>query len=857
MRIFRKAPLRVRLQAVTFLSLLLLAVLAGCAQAEEGEAPAVAVSTPGRGLTEPNLLPTPTLAAGAPTVVPLVAGPTATPTITPTPSPTPLPGERVSLGQRALVAENWDLAARHFQSALAQPTALSLAERESALWGLSRAYVHAGRNADAVDALNHFLAQVGPAPAAPTTEGPIGPNVGGPDEQGPVQHARDTRADDAYFLLGELYQEQGSCESAIAAYQSYLRANTEMGAYILPRIADCMLTLGDSAQAWTLYEQAAVSGAARLTEIELRQKLARYYLNAGDAAAAVAQYDAIHDLARTENTRGAMTYLAGQALLAAGDTAAAYARFRKGVFDYPRAYESYQGLVQLVDAGQAVDPFQRGLVDYYAAAYVPAVAAFEAAIAADPAGYPADTHLYLARTHAALGDVEAALAQLDAYAARGHAPAAALERGRLLLEVGNTEEALATYLELVEAYPEAEEAAEAAWTAAELAQALGQQEQALAYFGEFAERYPAYEDAPRILFRAGMERWRAGDSAGATALWRLAVSDFPQSEGAAASLIWLMTIHPEESEVVASATITATTVITGSDYYSLRAQEIAAGRDPFWPPEQLRLDADEAAERAEADAWLRDWLGLGPEMIIGELGPELASDPRLVRGGKLWDLGLYEMARRELEALRTDYAGDTLASYRLALHFRDLGLYRSSILAADNLLRLTGQTVFQTPRLIGRLAYPVYYADLIVPLADEYGFDPLLQFALVRQESLFESFISSSAGAQGLSQVMPATGADIASRLAWPGYENEDLYRPYVGLAFGAYYLDQQLDAFDGSVYAALSAYNGGPGNAIRWRAAAPTNPDHYLESVDFWETRQYIMRIYSGYAAYRHLYGR
>ena len=132
----------------------------------------------------------------------------------------------------------------------------------------------------------------------------------------------------------------------------------------------------------------------------------------------------------------------------------------------------------------------------------------------------------------------------------------------------------------------------------------------------------------------------------------------------------------------------------------------------------------------------------------------------------------------------------------------------------------------------------------------------MIQFALLRQESLFESFARSGAAAQGLSQVIPDTGAYIAQRLNWPDYVNEDLYKPYVGIAFGGYYLDQQIDAFDGSVHAALSAYNGGPGNAARWYETAGPDLDLFVETVDFAETRTYIERIFTGFAIYRALYG-
>jgi soluble lytic murein transglycosylase len=163
---------------------------------------------------------------------------------------------------------------------------------------------------------------------------------------------------------------------------------------------------------------------------------------------------------------------------------------------------------------------------------------------------------------------------------------------------------------------------------------------------------------------------------------------------------------------------------------------------------------------------------------------------------------------------------------------------------------------FSSPRFLARLAYPIYFADLITAEAERYGYDPLLQFALIRQESLYESFATSTAVAQGLSQVIPDTGAYIAGQLAWPDFQNEDLYRPYVGIAFGAYYLAQQLEVFDGYIPAALSAYNAGPGNAARWYAQVPDDLDRYHEAVNFAETRLYIERIYTGQSIYRYLYG-
>lgn len=107
-------------------------------------------------------------------------------------------------------------------------------------------------------------------------------------------------------------------------------------------------------------------------------------------------------------------------------------------------------------------------------------------------------------------------------------------------------------------------------------------------------------------------------------------------------------------------------------------------------------------------------------------------------------------------------------------------------------------------------------------------------------------------------QVIPTTGAQIASELGKPpNYTEDDLYRPYVSIMFGTHYLANNLRLFDGDLYAALAAYNGGPGNALEWKNLAGDDPDLFLESVRFEETRNYIRNIYEIHIVYRRLYGK
>jgi soluble lytic murein transglycosylase len=150
----------------------------------------------------------------------------------------------------------------------------------------------------------------------------------------------------------------------------------------------------------------------------------------------------------------------------------------------------------------------------------------------------------------------------------------------------------------------------------------------------------------------------------------------------------------------------------------------------------------------------------------------------------------------------------------------------------------------------------LYYHDLVIAEAQRYGLDPLFVFSVIRQESLFEGFVSSGAGAHGLMQIIPATGQQIATDLGWPPtYDQTDLYRPIVSARFGTYYLARNRDLLGGDLYGGLAAYNAGPGNSLAWRDLAGNDPDLFVEVIRFQETRDYIRLIYEIFSTYRNLY--
>jgi soluble lytic murein transglycosylase len=292
-------------------------------------------------------------------------------------------------------------------------------------------------------------------------------------------------------------------------------------------------------------------------------------------------------------------------------------------------------------------------------------------------------------------------------------------------------------------------------------------------------------------------------------------------------------------------------------YYSLRAQDILNGREPFTPPPAYQFEFDESVAIADAEQWLRDTFGIQQAGLLYPLSDTLRNDPHMIRGQELWELAAYDEARGEYETLRQQVADDPLATYQLAHYFAEIGHYRASIEAAASLIISAGVSTFDAPGYIARLRYPIHYDDLVLPNAELNQLDPLLVFSLIRQESLFQSFATSFAAAQGLMQIIPSTGQDIANQLNWPDYQNSDVYRPYVNVHFGTYYLRWVMDNFVDQVdYAALAGYNGGPGNAQTWLGISGPDIDRFVQTVTFDETRRYVTRIYEQYNVYRYLYG-
>ncbi len=232
-----------------------------------------------------------------------------------------------------------------------------------------------------------------------------------------------------------------------------------------------------------------------------------------------------------------------------------------------------------------------------------------------------------------------------------------------------------------------------------------------------------------------------------------------------------------------------------------------------------------------------------PEPTAREIA-EFVADPlvRVVR--QLAELRVDGQIRRFILALNA--AAETPGQHALVAAL-GVGIGR------PDLAVLSAKRSMREGILISSLSYPE------IPLIQESdtSLTPLLH-AVLRQESQFNPYAVSSAGARGLMQLMPQTARRVARRLKVRFTRTRLLTDPTYNIRLGGNYLEGLVRKYNGSYPLALAAYNAGEGRVRQWirlwgdpRRGEIDTVD-WIELIPFSETRNYVQRVLEGLQVYR-----
>ncbi len=250
------------------------------------------------------------------------------------------------------------------------------------------------------------------------------------------------------------------------------------------------------------------------------------------------------------------------------------------------------------------------------------------------------------------------------------------------------------------------------------------------------------------------------------------------------------------------------------------------------------------------------------ERVLADAGtarttPDNVAGQAIDRGVWFLEAGFRDWAESELEVARRRCGNSAREFLLLARVYEDCAMpWRSVRLYENARWNLEWERRREHVDDFRYLTYPLPYPAQVLDGAARNDVPPNLLYAMIREESRFESDVVSRAGAVGLMQLMPETAKRVARQIDLD-LDDDALGDPAVNVTLGAWYAADLLREGRGSVSWMLAAYNAGPGAADRWVRKGAHGQDAIddVDSIDYRETRGYVKSVVESANVYRTLY--
>jgi len=377
-------------------------------------------------------------------------------------------------------------------------------------------------------------------------------------------------------------------------------------------------------------------------------------------------------------------------------------------------------------------------------------------------------------------------------------------------------------------------------------------DRAIDYFRELQQRFPNGARASYAHWKATWLAFRQGRNDEARQGFENQIALYPDSAEIPAALYWRARLAEEEhNPAMARAFYQKLSDRFHNYYYAEFGRQRSKGL-----PSGGAVSQGSPAEPPPHYALLDR---VSPLSTAGKI---TATDPpddnlRVARARLLSNGGLADMAVRELQAAASQEGG-SWAPPEMARVYQDGGRYDRGI----EIMKRSTPNYFAVdipdlPRPYWEALFPKAYWPDLRKYSVLNGLDPYLVASLIRQESEFNALAISRANAVGLMQLLPKTGKTVAKQVKLKGYSAPQLYTPAVNLELGTRYFREMVDKYNGQFEYALAAYNAGSDRVGDWLGQGHyRDPQEFVESIPFTETREYVQAILRNANVYRQLYG-
>ncbi len=470
--------------------------------------------------------------------------------------------------------------------------------------------------------------------------------------------------------------------------------------------------------------------------------------------------------------------------------------------------------------------------------------------------------LFWAEFHYEDGDYSRAIALArPSYSEPAYKRRSTILLARSFRAVGRKADAAAVYEEFANAFPNDALAADALYAAAALRQENGQPAENARLLDQLRRSYPSSfhgwaaamrranelraggdVDQAAEIFEQWLARSRRTDEAALFYLSQLYATD--QSKGNSQMLLdelrrvnpYSFYVSPDVGRLVRGPVRDAmgNTAMTGPGSLSTWLSGAATERERAY--ERVTAAATSQGDDTVEDAQTRQ---------------------SLERGRRFLEAGFRDWAQRELDVVRRQPRMSPELALVLAKTYEEYAMPWRSVRVFDRArIALQWEARTQLANDFRFLMYPLPYPAQVFDASARNQIPPHLIYAIMREESRFESDVVSRAGAVGLMQLMPETARRVARRLEL-GDVGDRLDDPSVNVSIGSWYASDLLREGDGSVAWMLAAYNAGPGAAKRWLepGVAGDAAITAVESIDYRETRGYVKRVVESANVYHSLY--